>query len=123
MSRSEGLNRAEELSRELEQPKTAECGTERPSKVAEQMNGRSAESQSADIAVRQVGCREALACFGNRSAGVQNRAAEPSGRAQKWPCAEMAERRSDRRLGRPMNGATEEQSIQRLGHPRTEEGT
>ena len=131
MSRSEGLNRAEELSRELEQPKTAERGTERPSKVAERMNGRSAESQSADMAMRQVGCRETLECFGHRSVGVQNIAAEPrrsagEPRTPRWPLsaeaaercvsprAGMAKRAPDRAPEQPRANAAEDE-IARIG--------
>ena len=131
MSRSEGLNRAEELNRELEQPKTAERGTERPSTVAERINGRSAESQSADMAVRQVGCREALSCFGHQRARVQNRTAEPrrsagEARTPRWPLsaeaaercvsprAGMAKRATDRAPERPKANAAEDE-IARIG--------
>ncbi len=73
--------------------------------MAERMNGRSTESQSADMAMRQVGCREALECFGHRSVGVQNIAAEPrrsagEARTPRWPLsAEAAERCVSPRAG------------------------
>jgi len=58
----------------------AERGTEQPSKVAERMNG-----QSADMTVRQVGCCGAPASFEHQSARVQNRAERQNGQAPKGP--------------------------------------